>query len=85
MSYLAPPSVKLKTDVLRALFPDDNCILVGRDGANYGALTTPECYERFVVGPCHLHKDGSIVRYGKKIGTIDDVEIEKLPAKEKTP
>ena len=74
MSYCGCPSVKLKTDVLRALFPDDDCILVG------GAMTTPYLFSHFIDSLCHYFPEhNEIMRYGQLIGTGDDIEIEELP------
>lgn len=72
MSYDGNPSVKLKTDVLRALFPNDDCILVG------GAMTTPKLWDTFEENPCHLFEDGRIMRHGQQIGTVADIEIEAI-------
>jgi hypothetical protein len=77
MSYDGYPSVKLKTDALRALFPGDDCILMG-DAEDGGAMTTPALLDSFAMNPCHLNSDGQIMAYRRVIGTLADIEIEVL-------
>lgn len=40
-----------------------------------GAITTKEGYENFKESICHLFNDGKIRRYGRVIGTIDDIVV----------
>jgi hypothetical protein len=43
-----------------------------------GAITTTGIYARFGESLCHLSEDGVIRRYGREIGTAEDIEY--LPA-----
>ena len=40
-----------------------------------GAITTRERFILFSEGIAHLFDDGTIKRYGVKIGTFDDIEV----------
>ena len=40
-----------------------------------GAITTRDRFILFSGGIAHLFDDGSIKRYGQKIGTFDDIEV----------
>jgi hypothetical protein len=42
---------------------------------NGGSITTPEDYSQFLPSYAHLLDSGVIVRYGKKIGTKEDIHV----------
>ena len=44
-------------------------------GDNDGAIATPEQYANFDISYAHLYRDGTIMRFSKQIGTIDDIEF----------
>jgi len=50
-------------------YETEKMILVG------GAITTEERLIRFTESLAYLMDNGDIMRFGKKIGTIDDIEI----------
>lgn len=43
------------------------------EGGLTGPLTTQEEFDAFVPGYAHVNPDGKIMRYGKQIGTRDDL------------
>lgn len=66
------PRVILKTDKLKDEILDyehDRLILVDC------AITTWERFNNFDDSVCHMMNDGRILRYGRQIGTRDDIEI----------
>lgn len=49
-------------------FESDDLLII------YGAITTPERFARFTESLCHLSTDGNIRRYGRVIGTFENIE-----------
>ena len=50
-------------------------LIEGVGDHNSGAIATPDQFNNFEDSTAHLCPDGRVMRYGMKIGTIDDVEF----------
>lgn len=55
-------------------FKGQEFILILEAGREGGAITTHELYENFAPSFAHLYPDGTIRRFGKIIGTRQDIE-----------
>ena len=55
--------------VRKIKFKEEDYILVGE-----GAITTENQYKHGRISFCHLGEDGIVRRYGKEIGTKNDIE-----------
>ena len=62
--------IRFKTEPLRSLFADEEPSLI----IVIGAITTHGRFARFDESLCHLCGDGTIMRYGRVIGSADDIE-----------
>jgi hypothetical protein len=49
-------------------------VLIG-DLDSGGPIATVDAYQNFDVSYAHLYPNGAIMRYGKQIGTRDDIEL----------
>lgn len=65
------PSVLFKDGRYR----DMKLLLINIDGGMHGPIATRSQYENSHESICHLTPDGRIMRYGRAIGRIEDLEI----------
>lgn len=66
-------------DELRVRFQGREFLLIGSIEAG-GAIATREQFDSFQESYAHLFSDGEILRFGQKIGTIEDLEFLDAPA-----
>jgi hypothetical protein len=61
--------------MLRIRFQDQDFLFAGDSLEQGGPITTDEAFGNGTASYAHLFKDGIVRRVGKKLGTVDQIQV----------